>query len=52
MENQSSVLESDHLGLIVDEKLSWLPYIKHLTTKILSAVMAMKQVSFYLAGLC
>ena len=35
------VLKSDYLGLIVDEKLSWAPY-----TKMSSAVMAMKQVSF------
>ena len=40
------VLKSDYLGLIVDERLSWAPYMKQLTSKNSSAVMAMKQVSF------
>ena len=40
------VLKSDYLGLIVDERLSWAPHMKQLTSKNSSAVMAMKQVSF------
>ena len=40
------VLKTDYLGLIIDEKLSWVDYVSMLTKKILSAVAAIKDVNF------
>ena len=40
------VLKTDYLGLITDEKLSWVDYISMLTKKISSAVAALKNVKF------
>ena len=40
------VLKTDYLGLIIDEKLSWVDYVSTLTKKISSAVAAIKNVNF------
>ena len=40
------VLKTDDLGLIIDEKLSWVDYVSTLTKKISSAVAAIKNVNF------
>ena len=40
------VLKTDYLGLIIDEKLSWVDYISTLTKKISSAVVAIKNLNF------
>ena len=37
------VLKTDYLGLIIDEKLSWVDYVSTLTKKISSAVAAIKR---------
>ena len=40
------VLKTDYLGLIIDEKLSWVDYVSTLTKKISSAVVAIKKRKF------
>ena len=40
------VLKTDYLGLIINEKLSWVDYVSTLTKKISSAVVALKNVNF------
>ena len=40
------VLKTDYLGLIIDEKLSWVDYVSTLTKKISSAVAAIENVNF------
>ena len=40
------VLKTDYLGLIIDEKLSWVDYVSRLTKKISSAVAAVKNINF------
>ena len=42
------VLKTDYLGLIIDEKLSWVDYVSTLTKKISSAVATIKNVNFLL----
>ena len=38
--------ETPSLGLIVDEALTWEPYAQHLSTKMASAISAIKQANF------
>ena len=38
--------ETPSLGLIVDEALTWEPYVQHLSTKMASAISAIKQANF------
>ena len=38
--------EAPSLGLIVDEALTWEPYVQHLSTEMASAISAIKQVNF------
>ena len=38
--------ETPGLGLIVDETLTWEPYVQHLSTKMASAISAIKQANF------
>ena len=38
--------ETPSLGLIIDEALTWEPYIQLLSTKIASAISAIKQANF------
>ena len=40
------VLKTDYLGLIIDQKLSWVDYVLTLTKKISSAVAAIKKADF------
>ena len=40
------VLKTDYLGLITDEKLSWVDYVSTLTEKISSVVAATRNVNF------
>ena len=40
------VLKTDYLGLIIDEKLSWVDYVSMLAKKISSAVAAIKKRKF------
>ena len=40
------VLKTDYLGLIIDEKLSWVNCVSTLTKKISSAMAAIKNVNF------
>ena len=40
------VLKTDYLGLIIDEKLSWVDYVSTLTKEISSAVVAIKKRKF------
>ena len=38
--------ETPSLGLIVDEALTWAPYVQHLSTEMASAISAIKQANF------
>ena len=38
--------ETPSLGLIVDEPITWEPYVQHLGTKMASAISAIKQANF------
>ena len=38
--------ETPGLGLTVDEALTWEPYVQHLSTKMASAISAIKQANF------
>ena len=39
-------IETPSLGLIVDEVLTWEPYVQHLSTRMASAISAIKQSNF------